>query len=144
MPKLSPSQDRFLRSARAGHLATADANGQPHVIPVCYVFNGESIYSVLDAKPKTTPLRQLRRVRNILANSRVSLVVDHYEEDWTKLQYVMVTGDAELVESGEEWTRSIAMLREKYPQYQSMDLAESPVIKITPARFVPWSFEPEF
>jgi hypothetical protein len=71
-------------------------------------------------------------------------VVDHYEEDWTKLQYVMVTGDAELVESGEEWTRSIAMLREKYPQYQSMDLAESPVIKITPARFVPWSFEPEF
>jgi PPOX class probable F420-dependent enzyme len=144
VPKLSPSQDRFLRSARAGHLATADANGQPHVIPVCYVFNGESIYSVLDAKPKTTPLRQLRRVRNILANPRVSLVVDHYEEDWRRLQYVMVTGDAGLLESGEEWTQAIAMLREKYPQYQSMDLSESPVIKFTPARFVPWSFEPEF
>lgn len=144
MPKLSPSQDRFLRLARAGHLATADANGQPHVIPVCYVFDGQTIYSVLDAKPKTTPLRQLRRVRNILANPHVSLVVDHYEEDWTRLQYVMVTGDAELLESGEEWTRAIAMLREKYPQYQSMDLGESPVIKITPARFVPWTFEPEF
>ena len=144
MPKLSPSQDRFLRSARAGHLATADANGQPHVIPVCYVFDGQTIYSVLDAKPKTTSLRQLRRVRNILANPHVSLVVDHYEEDWTRLQYVMVTGDAELLESGEEWTRAIAMLREKYPQYQSMDLGESPVIKITPARFVPWTFEPEF
>lgn len=144
MPKLSPSQDCFLRSARAGHLATADANGQPHVIPVCYVFDGQTIYSVLDAKPKTTPLRQLRRVRNILANPHVSLVVDHYEEDWTRLQYVMVTGDAELLESGEEWNRAIAMLREKYPQYQSMDLGESPVIKITPARFVPWTFEPEF
>jgi|TARA_B110000116_G_scaffold111316_1_gene96559 PPOX class probable F420-dependent enzyme len=144
VPKLSPSQDRFLRSARAGHLATADANGQPHVIPVCYVFDGQTIYSVLDAKPKTTSLRQLRRVRNILANPHVSLVVDHYEEDWTRLQYVMVTGDAELLESGEEWNRAIAMLREKYPQYQSMDLGESPVIKITPARFVPWTFEPEF
>ena len=144
MPKLSPSQDRFLRSARAGHLATADANGQPHVIPVCYVFDGQTIYSVLDAKPKIAPLRQLRRVRNILANPQVSLVVDHYEEDWTRLQYVMVTGDAELLESGEEWTRAIAMLREKYPQYQSMNLGESPVIKITPARFVPWTFEPEF
>ena len=144
MPKLSPSQVRFLRSARVGHLATADANGQPHVIPVCYVFDGQTIYSVLDAKPKTTPLRQLRRVRNILANPHVSLVVDHYEEDWTRLQYVMVTGDAELLESGEEWTRAIAMLREKYPQYQSMDLGESPVIKITPVRLVPWTFEPEF
>jgi PPOX class probable F420-dependent enzyme len=144
VPKLSPSQDRFLRSARAGHLATADANGQPHVIPVCYVFDGQTIYSVLDAKPKTTPLRQLRRVRNILANPHVSLVVDHYEEDWTRLQYVMVTGDAELLESGEEWTRAIAILREKYPQYQSMDLGESPVIKITPVRLVPWTFEPEF
>ena len=144
VPKLSLSQDRFLRSARAGHLATADANGQPHVIPVCYVFDGQTIYSVLDAKPKTTPLRQLRRVRNILVNPHVSLVVDHYEEDWTRLQYVMVTGDAELLESGEEWTSAIAMLREKYPQYQSMNLSESPVIKITPARFVPWTFEPEF
>ena len=144
MPKLTSAQDRFLRSARTGHLATADATGQPHVIPVCYVFDGESVYSVLDAKPKTTPLRQLRRVRNILANPRVSLVVDHYEEDWTSLQYVMVTGDAGLLESGEEWGRAIVMLREKYPQYQQMDLAQSPVIKIVPARFVPWSSQPEF
>lgn len=144
MPKLTSAQDRFLRSARTGHLATADATGQPHVIPVCYVFDGESVYSVLDAKPKTTPLRQLRRVRNILANPRVSLVVDHYEEDWTSLQYVMVTGDAGLLESGEEWARAIVMLREKYPQYQQMDLAQSPVIKIVPSRFVPWSSQPEF
>ena len=140
--KLSPAQDRFLRSARIGHLATADAKGQPHVIPVCYVFDCEVIYSVLDAKPKSTPLRQLRRVRNILANPKVSLVVDHYEEDWSRLQYLMVLGDAGLLETGEEWARAIAMLREKYPQYQAMDLDQSPVIKITPAKFVPWSSGP--
>ena len=143
MTNLSPAQDRFLRSARTGHLATADAKGRPQVVPVCFVFDGLAIYSVLDAKPKTTPLRQLRRVKNILANPQVSLVVDHYEEDWDKLQYILVSGDAELLESGEKWALAIAMLREKYPQYQAMDLDQSPVIKITPVRYSPWSSQPQ-
>lgn len=143
MTNLSPAQDRFLRSARTGHLATADAKGRPLVVPVCFVFDGQAIYSVLDAKPKTTPLRQLRRVKNILANPQVSLVVDHYEEDWDKLQYILVSGDAELLESGEKWALAIAMLREKYPQYQAMDLDQSPVIKITPVRYSPWSPQPQ-
>lgn len=143
MTNLSPAQDRFLRSARTGHLATADAKGRPQVVPVCFVFDGQAIYSVLDAKPKTTPLRQLRRVKNILANPQVSLVVDHYEEDWDKLQYILVSGDAELLESGEKWALAIAMLREKYPQYQAMDLDQSPVIKITPVRYSPWSSQPQ-
>ena len=143
MTNLSPAQDRFLRSARTGHLATADAKGRPQVVPVCFVFDGQAIYSVLDAKPKTTPLRQLRRVKNILANPQVSLVVDHYEEDWDKLQYILVSGDAELLESGEEWALAIAMLREKYPQYQAMDLDQNPVIKITPVRYSPWSSQPQ-
>ena len=98
---------------------------------------------MLDAKPKSTPLRQLRRVRNILSNPQVSLVVDHYEDDWSRLQYVLVMGKAELLEEGSEWARAIAMLREKYPQYRAMDLDDSPVIKITLSRFVPWSFQPE-
>jgi len=139
---LSPAQDRFLRSARTGHLATADAKGRPQVVPVCFVFDGQAIYSVLDAKPKTTPLRQLRRVKNILANPQVSLVVDHYEENWDKLQYILVSGDAELLESDEKLVVAIAMLREKYPQYQAMDLDQSPVIKITPVRYSPWSSQP--
>ncbi len=143
MTNLSPAQDRFLRSARTGHLATANAKGRPQVVPVCFVFDGQAIYSVLDAKPKTTPLRQLRRVKNILANPQVSLVVDHYEEDWDKLQYILVSGDAELLESGEKWALAIAMLREKYPQYQAMDLDQSPVIKITPVRYSPWSPQPQ-
>jgi len=143
VPKLSPGQARFLRSARAGHLATADSKGQPYVVPVCYVFDGDAIYSVLDAKPKSTPLRQLRRVRNILANPQVSLVVDHYDEDWFHLRYVLVLGVAALLQEGEEWAGAIVMLQEKYPQYQDMDLDESPVIKITPTRFATWSFQPE-
>ena len=142
MTNLSPTQDRFLRSARTGHLATADAKGRPQVVPVCFVFDGQAIYSVLDAKPKTTPLRQLRRVKNILANPQVALVVDHYEENWDKLQYILVSGDAELLESDEKWVVAIAMLREKYPQYQAMDLDQSPVIKITPVRYSPWSSQP--
>ena len=142
MTNLSPAQDRFLRSARTGHLATADAKGRPQVVPVCFVFDGQAIYSVLDAKPKATPLRQLRRVKNILANPQVSLVVDHYEENWDKLQYILVSGDAELLESDEKWVAAIAMLREKYPQYQAMDLDQSPVIKITPVRYSPWSSQP--
>ena len=143
MTNLSPAQDRFLRSARTGHLATADAKGRPQVVPVCFVFDGQAIYSVLDGKPKTTPLRQLRRVKNILANPQVSLVVDHYDEDWDKLQYILVSGDAELLESGEKWALAIAMLREKYPQYQAMDLDQSPVIKIIPVRYSPWSSQPQ-
>ena len=82
-------------------------------------------------------------MRNILDNPQVSLVVDHYEEDWKQLRYILVSGNAELLESGEEWSWAIAILREKYPQYESMDLDESPVIKITPVRFAPWSFQPE-
>ena len=143
MTNLSPAQDRFLRSARTGHLATADAKGRPQVVPVCFVFDGQAIYSVLDAKPETTPLRQLRRVKNILANPQVSLVVDHYEEDWDKLEYILVSGDAELLESDEEWALAVAMLREKYPQYQAMDLDQSPVIKITPVGYSPWSPQPQ-
>ena len=129
---LSVSQDMFLRSARSGHLATSDNKGRPHVIPFCYVFDGESIYSVLDGKPKTSPLRQLRRVRNILENPHVSVVIDHYEEDWSRLHFVLISGEARLLETGDEWLSAIVLLRDKYPQYQHMDLDESPVIKINP------------
>ena len=139
---LSVSQDMFLRSARSGHLATSDNKGRPHVIPFCYVFDGESIYSVLDGKPKTTSLRQLRRVRNILENPHVSVVIDHYEEDWSRLHFVLISGEASLLETGDEWSSAIALLRDKYPQYQQMDLDKSPVIKINPIKYFPWSSEP--
>ena len=132
----------FLRYARIGHLASVNPAGQPHVIPVCFAFDGRTVYSVLDRKPKSAPVTRLRRVKNILANPKVSLVVDHYEEDWARLRYVLLLGAAELLTEGDEWAASLGLLREKYPQYREMDLAGSPVIKITPERFVCWSFTP--
>jgi PPOX class probable F420-dependent enzyme len=120
-------------------LATADANGRPHVIPVCFVYDGQYIYSVLDAKPKRGSLTGLRRVRNILANPQVALVIDHYDEDWTRLWYLLVQGRAELLEDGPDPPMAIAKLREKYPQYRNMPLDGNPVIRITPGRVTGWS-----
>ena len=131
----------MLANAPVGRLATANANGIPHVIPVCYALMGGMIYSVLDQKPKSTALTRLRRVRNILANSQVSLVVDHYEENWERLWYILISGAAELLEDGAERPAAIQVLREKYPQYRQMDIDPNPVIKITPVHVVSWGFK---
>lgn len=139
MIELTPEQAARLNETRVGHLATADANGRPHVIPVCFDYDGQYIYSVLDAKPKRGSLTGLRRVRNILANPQVSLVVDHYDEDWTRLWYLLVHGRAALIEDGPEPPAAIARLREKYPQYRDMQLDGNPVIRIAPERVTGWS-----
>ena len=128
--------------ARIGHLATADEAGAPHVIPVCFVLEGDVIYSVLDQKPKRTALNRLRRVRNILANPQVALVVDHYEEAWDRLWYILVRGRAELLLEGGERVRAIGLLRQKYDQYQDMDIQANPVIKIVASGTVAWGLDP--
>lgn len=139
MLELSPSQVQLLSEARVGHLATADVSGVPHVIPVCFAFDGTAIYSVLDQKPKRATLTRLKRVRNIQANPQVSLVVDHYEEDWQRLWYILITGEAGLLLDGDQQEAAIALLRQKYPQYRGMDIDQNPVIKITPTRVIGWS-----
>jgi PPOX class probable F420-dependent enzyme len=138
LSKFSAGQLELLTLARVGHLATADENARPHVIPVCFSTDGRYIYSVLDQKPKRTALTRLRRVKNILANPQATLLVDHYEEDWGKLWYIMVSGQADLVMEGQEQTNAISLLREKYRQYREMDIALNPVIKITPENIVSW------
>lgn len=138
MAQLSAQQSRLLEAARIGHLATASVEGRPHVIPVCFASDGHFIYSVLDQKPKRAALTRLRRVRNIQANSQVSLVVDHYDEDWRRLWYILVSGGAELLVEGNERNSSIVLLRAKYLQYREMDIDQNPVIKITPDRVVSW------
>ena len=142
LEQLTEAQARWLRNSPVAHLATADATGAPHVIPVCYVFDGRFIYSVLDRKPKNVPLTRLRRVRNIQDNPRASLVVDHYEDDWQRLGYLLVAGRAELLVDGKERVEAVRLLREKYPQYRSMDVDENPVIKLTPERIVAWGTVP--
>ena len=138
----------MLAEARVGHLATAGSLAAPHVIPVCFVLagdllDGQNIYSVLDQKPKRAPLTRLRRVQNILANPQAALVVDHYEEAWDRLWYVLFRGRAELLVEGEERARAIALLQEKYPQYRDMDIEANPVIKLIPHSVVTWGMDSE-
>lgn len=139
MLSISPDDRAFLHQARVARLATASADGTPHVIPVCYVFDGICLYSPIDAKPKRVTPMQLRRLRNLRENPRASLVVDHYEEEWARLRYVLVTGRAEILEEGPDWEQALALLREKYPQYRAMaDFGQGPVIRLVPDRVVGW------
>lgn len=138
MVYLNPMHHQLLSHARTGHLATADPSGQPHVVPICYAFDGKAIYSVLDQKPKRASPARLKRVRNIQANPRVSLVVDHYQEDWQGLWYILITGQANLLTEGQEQEEAIKLLRQKYTQYRDMEIEQNPVIKITPERIVTW------
>lgn len=139
MPVLTPSQTALLTATPVGRLATADAAGRPHVIPVCFACDGRRIYSALDAKPKRGRLADLRRVRNIRANPQASLVIDHYEADWSRLWYLLVSGTAELIDAGDEHAAALALLRAKYPQYRAMALDDNPIIRITPQRAVGWA-----
>ncbi len=120
------------------HMATADAGGAPHAVPICYAFDGLHLYSVIDLKPKRVAARGLKRVRNILANSRVAIVIDDYDEEWEKLAYVLIQGPAEVLEGGEEQRRAVTLLREKYQQYRDMDIDEGTVIKATVERVTAW------
>ena len=142
LEQLSEDRAHWLARAPTGHLATSDLSGAPHVIPVCYAFNGEALYSVLDQKPKRAPHARLRRVKNIQANPQVALVVDHYEDDWRRLGYILVLGRAELLQQGEEHDQAVRLLREKYHQYRDMDLEGNLVIKITPERVIAWGAVP--
>ena len=99
----------LLQSARVGRLATVDPGGAPHVVPVCYVVHGGRIYSVVDQKPKRTA--RLQRLRNIEANRTVALVADRYDEDWSTLAWVMVRGEAAVLEGGEEHAAALMALR---------------------------------
>ena len=135
--RISGQQRRFLDAARVGHLATADRAGAPHVIPVCYAVDGETVYITIDEKPKRRDV-PLKRVRNILENPRFAFVVDRWDEDWTRLGWVMLRGPAEILDSGPEHDRAQALLRERYPQYSTMALADLPVLALRIARAASW------
>lgn len=140
MVRLSHSVAEFLSEARVARLATADKSGKPHVVPICYAYDGESFFTALDRKPKKVAMNRLKRVRNILQNENISLVVDHYVEDWSKLRYVIVSGKARLVLTGKEHRKAISLLNKKYQQYRKMRLTDlkAPVIKIQPQKIVSW------
>jgi PPOX class probable F420-dependent enzyme len=136
---LSGEACRLLDSRRIGHLATADRSGRPHVVPLCYVRDGDQLYFVIDEKPKAAG-KTLKRMRNIAENPEVALVVDRYDEDWTRLEYVLVRGRADIVAEREEYDRVLSLLRARYPQYEAMRLesAKNPLVRITPATVHHW------
>src|SRR5262249_2646492 len=119
---LAAAAGRFLQSQRVAHLATANAEGKPHVIPVCFAMLDDRVYIVIDEKPKRGSPLALRRVRNLLENPRVALVADAYDEDWSKLGFVLLHGSARLIADGEEHARALAALRARYVQYRAMSL----------------------
>jgi PPOX class probable F420-dependent enzyme len=130
----------FIESARIAHLATTSGAGEPHNIPLCYWFDGARFYFVIDEKPKRKSGTAIKRMKNIAENPRVALVIDHYEEDWNRLAYVLVHGDARVVEDAAEYTLAIQHLRHKYAQYRAMLLTRerNPAIRIEPHRVHAW------
>jgi PPOX class probable F420-dependent enzyme len=133
MPDFDP-EARFAQ-APVARLATAAPDGRPHLVPVVFAVQERVIYTAVDAKPKTT--QRLRRLTNIERNPQVSLLVDHYDEDWTQLWWVRVDGDAAIHHDGSVLQTGHALLRAKYAQYQSVSL-NGPVIAITVQRWSSW------
>jgi PPOX class probable F420-dependent enzyme len=132
----------FIAEGRVGRLGTADSSGQPLVLPICYAFDGESLFSAIDAKPKTQSGERLKRIRNIRDNAKVSVVIDHYDEDWTQLRYVIIQGQAQILTDGPDFSRGADLLLGKYPQYRAMGLDRGTglMIKVKPARVTQWQY----
>jgi len=107
----------------------------PHLVPVVFALDDNVVYTAVDAKPKTT--QRLRRLTNIENNPRVSVLVDHYTDDWTQLWWVRVDGVAAIHRDGEAMHNGYRLLRAKYPQYQSVPL-NGPVIAVTVRRWASW------
>jgi PPOX class probable F420-dependent enzyme len=135
---MTKKQRAFIRAARVAHLATADASGQPLVVPICFAFDGKEFFSPIDEKPKQASPRHLKRLRNISANPKVSLIIDRYDDDWRKLAFLLVFGTARVVRRGAKHRKGVILLRQKYRQYRSMMIDERPMIVIAPARLKSW------
>jgi coenzyme F420-0:L-glutamate ligase/coenzyme F420-1:gamma-L-glutamate ligase len=132
----------FIAESRVGRLATADAAGQPLVVPICYAFDGEALFSAIDAKPKAPRPHGLKRIRNIRENPRVSVVIDRYDEEWTRLRYVIIQGQAEILTEGAAFSHGVDLLIAKYPQYRSMGLDRDGglMIRVEPGRVSAWQY----
>jgi PPOX class probable F420-dependent enzyme len=128
-----------VRDARVGRLATVGRDGRPHLVPICFALDGDVLYSAVDEKPKRSQL--LKRLENIRSHPQVAVIVDHYEEDWSRLWWVRLDGKAEVLESGDEREHALALLRSKYEQYRAQP-PTGPVIAVRVERLTGWSAGP--
>jgi PPOX class probable F420-dependent enzyme len=131
-----PEARRRLSEARVVRLATVGADGKPHVVPITFAMDGDTIYFAVDHKPKRTT--NLRRLRNIAANPSVAVLADHYEDDWRRLWWVRAEGEARLLDAGAETERAIDLLVTRYPQYRERR-PDGPAVAITVDRLTGWS-----
>jgi PPOX class probable F420-dependent enzyme len=134
---LSESQRRFLDRGRVAHLATVGPDASPHLVPVCFCLEATTVYITVDEKPKRTD-RPLKRIRNIQQNPAVAVTVDRWDEDWTRLAWVMLRGHADILPDGPEHDRAQDGLRDRYQQYRTMDLAPLPVIAVRIRHVLSW------
>ena len=130
---LAPEWRTFVADARTATLTTLAPDGSPAAVPICFVLLGGVLYSPLDEKPKrAADPRTLARVRHLLADPRASLLVQHWDEDWTRLAFIDLRVSGALLEPGsEEHAPAVAALRAKYPQYAAHRLEARPMLRFT-------------
>jgi PPOX class probable F420-dependent enzyme len=127
---------RKVAAARVARLATADARGRPHIVPITFALDGETVYFAVDAKPKRTT--NLKRLRNIAANPAVSILIDQYDDDWNRLWWVRLDGTARVLIDDSEIQRALDLLSQRYAQYRDTR-PMGPVVAVALDRFVGWS-----
>jgi PPOX class probable F420-dependent enzyme len=142
MPKrvnMTATEIAFAHEQRVARMATADEDGNPTLVPVCYAFDEQYFYTPLDEKPKGVDPRQLRRIRNITARPSVALLIDLYSDNWSQLAYLLIYAHAQVIEPSHSLhSHSLTLLRARYLQYHSMQLELLPVILLTPQHITSW------
>jgi len=137
--KLTTRSLELLTLERVARLATADQHARPHVVPIVFVYEEPFLFTPIDAKPKSVDdWHDLRRVRNIETNGRASVLVDVYNENWSKLAWVRMDGVAEILTTGDDHRHALAQLAAKYKQYEGIPLGEAPVIRIRIEQVSQW------
>jgi PPOX class probable F420-dependent enzyme len=128
--------DARLTAARVARLATIDPDGRAHLVPIVFAIDGDTLYSAVDRKPKRS--RTLRRIENARARPDVTILVDHYEDDWRRLWWIRLRGRARVLDEGDERERALALLAEKYPQYRD-ERPDGPVLAVDVTEVRAWS-----
>jgi PPOX class probable F420-dependent enzyme len=129
-------QRRRVAAARVARLATLDEDGRPHLVPICFVLDGETLYSAVDRKPKRSA--RLRRIENVRARPQATVLVDEYDEDWSRLWWVRLRGAARVLDEGPERERALELLSQKYGQYRA-EPPGGPVLALDTVEWRAWS-----
>jgi PPOX class probable F420-dependent enzyme len=126
-------------AARVARLATIDPDGRPHLVPIVFALDGDTLYTAVDAKPKRS--RRLRRIENARDRPDVTILVDHYDDDWRRLWWVRLRGRARVLDAGDEAERAIEFLVDKYGQYR-LERPGFPVLAVDVAEWRGWAASP--